>query len=107
MRPARQQVLAERKQRLLIRGAELRVRLAHDARVLQGPLAVADQAVAGLQWLRAHPLVPLGAIAALALLRPRRALGWATRLWWGWGLARRARAWLATPTAAGRPSKPQ
>lgn len=100
----RDQLLAERKQRLLIRSAELRVGLAHDARALAGPLAAADQAVAGAQWLRAHPLVPLGTLLALAVLRPRRVLAWGTRLWWGIRLARQFRGWLASARSAGGPA---
>ena len=61
--------LAARQQRLLIRSAELRVALAHQSQALQQPLA-------------------------LAMLRPRRALAWATRLWWGLGLYKQARRWL-------------
>lgn len=87
--------LAARQQKLLIRSAELRVTLAHQAQALQGPLARADQAVSGARWLRNHPQWPLGALLALAVLRPRRALAWATRVWWGWGLYKKARRWLA------------
>lgn len=96
MSRARHAELAERKLALLIRSAELRVTLAQEARVLQTPLAAADQAVAATQWLRAHPQWVAGGLLVLALLRPRRALGWASRLWWGWGLYRRARSWLAS-----------
>lgn len=87
--------LATRKQQLLIRSAELRVTLAHQSQTLQGPLAWADQAVSATRWLRNHPQWPLGALGLLAVLRPRRALAWAGRLWWGWGLYQRARSWLA------------
>lgn len=87
--------LAARKQQLLIRSAELRVTLAHQSQTLQGPLAWADQAVSGTRWLRNHPQWSLGALGLLAVLRPRRALAWAGRLWWGWGLYQRARSWLA------------
>lgn len=87
--------LAARKQQLLIRSAELRVTLAHQSQTLQGPLAWADQAVNGTRWLRNHPQWSLGALLLLAVLRPRRALAWAGRLWWGWGLYQRARSWLA------------
>jgi hypothetical protein len=80
----RDQELARRHQQLLVRSAELRVALAHQARVLQTPLALADQARAGLHWLRAHPQWPLGALLLLAVTRPRRALRWASRLWMGW-----------------------
>jgi hypothetical protein len=87
--------LAARKQQLLIRSAELRVTLAHQSQTLQGPLTWADQAVSGTRWLRNHPQWSLGALLLLAVLRPRRALAWAGRLWWGWGLYQRARSWLA------------
>ena len=86
--------LAARQQRLLIRSAELRVTLAHQSQALQQPLALADQAVSGARWLRNHPQWSLGALLALAVLRPRRALAWATRLWWGLGLYKQARRWL-------------
>ena len=86
--------LTRRQQQLLIRSAELRVTLAQQAQVLQAPLAVADQVRAGTQWLRQHPQWPLGAALVLALKRPRRALGWASRLWGGWRVYLRARDWL-------------
>lgn len=92
--PSRAQALTEHKQRLLLRSAELRVEMQHEARALQAPLAVADQAVAVVQWLRARPLVPLGALVSLTVLRPRRVLRWTSRLWWGWGMVRQVRAWL-------------
>lgn len=87
--------LAERKQQLLIRSAELRVSLAHQAQVLQGPLAMADTVRSGTQWLRRRPQWPLAALVLLALRRPRRALRWATRLWWGWHSYQRFQQWLS------------
>jgi hypothetical protein len=86
--------LTQRRQQLLIRSAELRVALVHQAQVLQTPLALADQVRAGVQWLRQHPEWPLGALALLALTRPRRLLRWGSRLLWGWRFYRRARTWL-------------
>ena len=94
--------LARRQQQLLIRSAELRVTLAHRAQVLETPLAVADQVWGGVQWLRQHPQWPLGALALLALKRPRRMLGWASRLWWGWGLYQRWQQWLGQLPPRGR-----
>ena len=91
------QMLARRQQQLLLRSAELRVALAHQARALQTPLAVADQVQAGLQWLRQHPIGPLITVALLALKRPRRILRWGRRLMWGWSLYQRARSWLGDP----------
>lgn len=94
--------LAQRQQQLLIRSAELRVALAHQAQALQAPLALADQARAAGQWLRHHPLWPLAALALLALRRPRRVLGWVSGLSWGWRLYRRGVGWLSRAAAQHR-----
>jgi hypothetical protein len=88
-----QRELERRQQLLLIRSAELRVTLAHQARALQAPLALADQLRAGAQWLRRHPLWPAAALVLLAWRRPRRILVWVSRLSWGWRLYRRVRHW--------------
>lgn len=88
--------LARRQQQLLIRSAELRVTLAHEARALQAPLAVGDQVRAGAQWLRQHPLFPVLAVALLALKRPRVILRWGSRVLWGWGLYQQVRDWLGS-----------
>ena len=86
--------LALRQQQLLIRSAELRVSLAHQVRALHTPLALADQAWAGVQWLRRHPLLPLATLALLVLKRPRRIVRWSTRLLWSWKLYQRASNWM-------------
>ncbi len=89
MMHSRHMVLMQRQQRLRIRSAELRLRLANQAQVLQAPLAAIDQARSSVQWLRAHPQWPLAALALLAVMGPQRAVRWAARLWWGWGLYQR------------------
>lgn len=83
-----------RQQQLLLRSTELRVALAHQAQALEGPLAVADQVRDGARWLYRHPEWPLGALALLALLRPRRALGLASRLWSRWNTFRWVLDWM-------------
>jgi hypothetical protein len=88
--------LQVRRERLRLRSAELRLHVAADAGVLVAPLALADQAGAALRWLRRHPQVPLLALGLMFVARPRRALRWAARLWWGWGLWQRGQRWLAT-----------
>ena len=67
--------------------AHLRSRLADQAQVLRAPLALADRVRNAGAWLAAHPQWLLAAAGVLALLRPRRALAWSLKLWWGW------RAW--------------
>ena len=115
MRRLRESELARRQQHLLLRSAALRVTLGQQVRVLQTPLALADQDRAGLQWLRAHPLWPIGALLLIALKRPRRALRWASRVGIGWNLYKKAREWLfktnasaprASQTAASGPTDP-
>lgn len=83
-----------KRERLLVRSAELRVAVARQSQVLRTPLAVADQVRAGVGWLRRNPEWPLGALVVLVVLRPGRALRWAGRAWWGWRVWRRAaRLW--------------
>jgi len=84
-----------RLEQLLIRSTALRLQLAQQVQMLAGPLTIADSLCSGLHWLRRHPEWPLGGLALLALLRPRRAWRWASRVWWGWRLWRRGSRWLA------------
>lgn len=83
-----------RRQRLLARSAQLRVEFAQQADALRRPLAIVDQARQVLNWLAANPGWPLAGALLLVLWRPRRALVWGGRLWWGWRSYRQARAWL-------------
>jgi YqjK-like protein len=85
-----------RRRRLLVRSAELRLRLAEQSQVLQTPFGMADQARAGLHWLRRHPEWPLGAGALLIVLRPRRALRLVAGVWSGWRLYKRGQRMLAS-----------
>lgn len=88
-----------RREQLRLRSTELRLKLATQSQVLVAPLALADQVRAGLLWLRAHPQTPLLVLGVLLLARPRRALRWAGRAWWAWGLWQRGQRWWL---AAGR-----
>lgn len=92
-----------KRERLLVRSAELRFAVARQSQVLRMPLAVADQAVAGARWLRCNPQWPLGALVVLIVLRPRRALRWAGRAWWGWRTWRRAARLWSSLTAPPNP----
>lgn len=94
MHRQQREALARRQQQLLLRSAELRVTLAHQAQALRSPLALADQLRAGVHWLRQHPVWPLAALVLLALRRPRPLLRWAPRLMGGWQLFLRLRHWL-------------
>ena len=78
--------LLKRQDLLLSRSAQLRIRLESQAQCLRAPLALADQAQAGLRWLQTHPLWPALALGLYLLKQPRRALVWARRSWWTWRL---------------------
>lgn len=81
--------LIRRQQHLLARSAALRESLSMDAQGLKRPLALVDTAHQSVLWLARHPQWPMAAIAALVILRPRRALSWAGRVWWAWKTAQR------------------
>ena len=93
--------LVLRQKLLLARSAELRFTLADQAQVFKRPLTIADKAQDGLQWLFRHPVWPLGALIALVVLRPRRAILWSGRLWGAWKMFKRARIWMASTSRQG------
>lgn len=51
-------------------------------------LSVADRAIALARWLRARPYLVVAAAAAIAVMRPRIALGWSARLLTLWRVGR-------------------
>jgi hypothetical protein len=87
--------LLRRRERLLLRSAQLREDWSQQVQVLRAPLGLADQARAGVQWLAHHPQWPLGAALLIVLLRPGRALRWASYAWQGYGVYRRVQRVLA------------
>jgi hypothetical protein len=94
--------LALKKQRLQLRSAELRRQVSVHAAAAAPLLAVAARVRDVAQWLRAHPLLPLAALAALLVLRPRRAMRWGRRAFFVWRLAKRLGAWLSAAAAGDR-----
>lgn len=87
---------AARQQRLLVRSAELRLSLAAQAQVLRKPLAMADKARAGVQWLYRNPIWPLGAGLLLAISGPQRAMLLGGKVLLAWKTFKRLRGLLAT-----------
>jgi len=72
-----------------MRSGQLRADLSLQVQGLRKPLGLADQARSALQWLARNPEWPLGAVVVLVLLRPSRALRWASYAWNGYGAYRR------------------
>lgn len=95
-RPGRATVLALQRERLCARSAALRGDIARDLQGLAAPLALGDQARGAWQWMKANPQWPLAAAAVtVVVLRPRRTLWLATRVFGAWQLWRRVRRMLA------------
>lgn len=94
--PDRDEVL-RRRERLVLRSDQLRVTWADQVQVLRTPLGVADKARSATQWLLQHPEWPLGVAALLVVLRPGRALRWASYAWQGYALYRRVQRVLDAP----------
>lgn len=69
------EVMRER-ERLLARCHAQRVEIAALVGQLEGPIAIADRVVAGINYLRQHPVI-LGVLVAVLAIVQRRG-------WWSW-----------------------
>lgn len=85
----RARVLAHRRERLVRRSSFLRQQTEFELLGLQKTFTWIDRIQDAWHWLRANPLAVAGGVGALALWRPRRALGLGLRAWSMWRLARR------------------
>lgn len=80
--------LAERRKRLIVQASAQRGELEEALRPLRAPIAVADQSLAVLAYLRSHPGILLAAGAALLLWRPTGVFRWLGRGFTVWRLLR-------------------
>lgn len=78
--------LAERRQRLIAQCAAQRTVLAQTVEPWRAPLARVDQGLAAIRTLRRNPVLFVGGVVLLAILRPGRAMNWLRRGWLGWQL---------------------
>lgn len=83
--------LIRRRERLLVRAEAQRAEVAGIVRQWHTPIAAIDRALAVGQTLKAHPLLLVIPLAALALWRPSRLAAWAGRGWMAW------RFWRSSP----------
>lgn len=83
--------LAERRERLLAQAAQQRATLAHDVEPWRIPLALADQGLNALRYIKRHPVLLIGGVAVLAMLRPDRGWRWLRRGWLTWQVVNRLR----------------
>ena len=86
--------LAERRSQLVAQSAAQRTALADELAPWRGRLALADQGVAALRFIRRHPAVMAGAALLAAALLPRRVASvgkWLRPGWAIWKIGRRLR----------------
>ena len=81
--------------RLLQRSAALRQRAATELQHMQPALAKGDRLLQAAAWVRRNPMYLVGALAVLAVLRPRAMLRATTRVWSLWQSWQHARRWIA------------
>ena len=81
--------LVERRERLVAQAAAQRLALARDMDRWRTPLALADQGVAAVRYIRLHPQWLIGPILLLAVVRPRRVGRWLGSSWVSWRVSRR------------------
>jgi hypothetical protein len=88
--------LAQRKERLITQAMAQRAEVTAAFEGLRGPITAADRVFRAVQFVRAHPLVPALACAALAVLGRRRLLGLVGRGVAVWRTVRLLRSWSRT-----------
>ncbi len=93
--------LALKKQRLRLKSADLRSTFADQAGAWAPAFSAVDRVQAGIAWLRRHPALPVAALVALLVARPRAALRLAGRSWLFWRGVQRLRGAFMGVRAAG------
>jgi hypothetical protein len=96
LKPSQEQELLARREQLLARSDQLRRGLAEQIHAYRQPLAWAQRAEGGWQWLRAHPQWVVGGVAVLVVLRPWRAWRWGSGILGAWSVWQRVQPlWTA------------
>ena len=79
------------RERLIAQAGQQRTMLACSVRTWRGPLAIADQGLSALRYLKRNPLWVVGGVAIIVVLRRRSAGTWLRRGWVAWSVLRRLR----------------
>ena len=83
--------LALRKQRLQLKCADQRADLVRHAQAFTPVFRSIDRIADGIRWARDNAPILSGIGVFVLVARPRAALRWARRGWFGWQLVRRIR----------------
>jgi len=79
------------RERLIARAALQRTALARGIDTWRAPLALADQGLAALRFIRAHPTWMIGGLILLARLRSGRGGKWLQHGWLTWQIVQALR----------------
>ena len=79
--------LAERRTTLVARAATQRVELSQALAPWRGSLAVVDEGLAAVRYIRTHAALLAGVVAFVVPRRPLRAAEWVRRGWLVWRMA--------------------
>ena len=71
--------IAERRQLLVAQAEQQRVALAKNIQPLQSSLALADKGLNIVRYVKKHPMLVMGLVSLIGLLRPMRAVTWLRR----------------------------
>lgn len=77
-------LLAQRRERLVLRSRVLRRQITQELQAVQPALTWVDRLQDAVLWLRGNPLVAAAGSVLLAVWRPRRAASFGMRLWSAW-----------------------
>jgi hypothetical protein len=83
--------VAERREHLIAQAAAQRGALVRDIEPWRIPLALTDQGLNALRYIKNHPKWIIGGITLLSILQPRNAGKWLGRGWVTWQLMNRLR----------------
>ena len=83
--------LAERRERLVAQAASQRVALAQNIEPWRIPLALADQGLTALRYIKRNPEWIVGGVVLLAALRPGHVGKWLGRGWVTWQVVQKLR----------------
>lgn len=83
--------LAGRRERLVAQASAQRATLAENIEAWRAPLALADQGLNALRYIRSHPEWIAGVAVLIAALRSRRAGKWLGRGWMTWQVMHKLR----------------
>jgi len=83
--------LARRREHLVAQAAAQRMALAQNIEPWRTPLALADQGLAALRFVRSHPVWIIGGGVLLTALRPGHVWKWLRRSWVAWQIINKLR----------------